>query len=178
MIEISYFYRTQRSGGVPPPHLKTETDPVSETLWFLICQRIPDDGQSENPCNPELLCCFLVRSVWHVACPGRTAITCGCPAHIVTLGDISPKHCIFQPVYFQSAPFAGLLGIRPQYIINVKPSDVVFLLTYSISSVFLKLETPFVHCQSCLLALSSSIVHSNSVWTMSLLIKASYINLL
>jgi hypothetical protein len=34
------------------PHLKTETDPVSETLCFLV-SRIPDDGQS--PKNPVIL---------------------------------------------------------------------------------------------------------------------------
>jgi hypothetical protein len=31
--------------GVFPPHLRTETDPVSETLCFLV-SRIPNDGQS------------------------------------------------------------------------------------------------------------------------------------
>jgi hypothetical protein len=31
--------------GVLPPHLRTEPDPVSETLCFLV-SRIPDDGQS------------------------------------------------------------------------------------------------------------------------------------
>jgi hypothetical protein len=31
--------------GVSPSHLRTETDPVSETLYFLV-SRIPDDGQS------------------------------------------------------------------------------------------------------------------------------------
>jgi hypothetical protein len=30
-----------------PPHLKTETDPVSETLCFLF-SRIPDDGQESK----------------------------------------------------------------------------------------------------------------------------------
>jgi hypothetical protein len=29
------------------PHLKTETDPVSETLWFLVF-RIPDFGSSRQ----------------------------------------------------------------------------------------------------------------------------------
>jgi hypothetical protein len=31
--------------GVSPPHLRTETDPVSEMLCFLVF-RIPDDGPS------------------------------------------------------------------------------------------------------------------------------------
>jgi hypothetical protein len=31
--------------GVFPPHLRTETDPVSETLCFLVSRR-PDDEQS------------------------------------------------------------------------------------------------------------------------------------
>jgi hypothetical protein len=44
----------------PPPHLRMETDPVSETLCFLV-SRIPDDGQSpilniihhrQNPLEP------------------------------------------------------------------------------------------------------------------------------
>jgi hypothetical protein len=30
--------------SLPPPHLKTETDPVSETLCFLVFT-IPDDAQ-------------------------------------------------------------------------------------------------------------------------------------
>jgi hypothetical protein len=33
----------------PPPHLRTGTDPVSETLFSLIFFRIPDDGQSPKP---------------------------------------------------------------------------------------------------------------------------------
>jgi hypothetical protein len=32
--------------GVSPPHLRTETYPVSETLCSLVLFRIPDDGQS------------------------------------------------------------------------------------------------------------------------------------
>jgi hypothetical protein len=31
-------------GVFPPPHLRTETDPVSETSYFLV-SRIPDDGK-------------------------------------------------------------------------------------------------------------------------------------
>jgi hypothetical protein len=46
LIEISSFYLTQQSRGLPPPRLKMETDPVSETLCFLVSYRIPDDGQS------------------------------------------------------------------------------------------------------------------------------------
>jgi hypothetical protein len=34
--------------GVLPPHLRTETDPVSETLCSLVF-RIADDGQSAKP---------------------------------------------------------------------------------------------------------------------------------
>jgi hypothetical protein len=44
VIEASSFYGTQQ-GRCLPPHLKTDTDPVSETLRFLV-SRIPDDGQS------------------------------------------------------------------------------------------------------------------------------------
>jgi hypothetical protein len=42
MTVVSSFLRTQQSRCLPPPHLRTETDPVSETLFF----RITDDGQS------------------------------------------------------------------------------------------------------------------------------------
>jgi hypothetical protein len=42
---------TQRSSCLPP-HLRTETHPVSETLCFLV-SRIPDDGKS--PKNPVIL---------------------------------------------------------------------------------------------------------------------------
>jgi hypothetical protein len=48
LIVHSYFLLEQFSTRqqVPSyPHLKTETDPVSETLWFLVF-RIPDDEQS------------------------------------------------------------------------------------------------------------------------------------
>jgi hypothetical protein len=31
---------------LPPPHLRTETDPLFETLCSLMFFRIPDDGQS------------------------------------------------------------------------------------------------------------------------------------
>jgi hypothetical protein len=41
------------------PHLKTETDPVSETLSSLV-YRIPDDGQS--PKNPVTLKCYTQSS--------------------------------------------------------------------------------------------------------------------
>jgi hypothetical protein len=34
-----------RIGVSPTPHLRTETDPVSETVCFLV-SRIPNDGQS------------------------------------------------------------------------------------------------------------------------------------
>jgi hypothetical protein len=37
---------------VYPPRLRTETDPVSETLCSLV-SRIPDDGQSPKPSNSE-----------------------------------------------------------------------------------------------------------------------------
>jgi hypothetical protein len=40
--------RPNRVGVFPPAHLRTETDPVSETLCFLV-SRIPDDGQSAKP---------------------------------------------------------------------------------------------------------------------------------
>jgi hypothetical protein len=35
----------------PPFHLRTETDPVSETSCFLV-SRIPDDGKVEKTSNP------------------------------------------------------------------------------------------------------------------------------
>jgi hypothetical protein len=47
VIDVSSFYGTQQSRSLPPPHLRTETDPVSETLCFLVF-RIPDDGQSSE----------------------------------------------------------------------------------------------------------------------------------
>jgi hypothetical protein len=34
--------------GIFPPHLTTETDPVSETSCFLV-SRIPDDGKGKTP---------------------------------------------------------------------------------------------------------------------------------
>jgi hypothetical protein len=37
-----------RVGVSPLPHLRTETDPVSETLCFLV-SRILDNGQSPKP---------------------------------------------------------------------------------------------------------------------------------
>jgi hypothetical protein len=39
------FSKKHNRVGVFAPHLRTETDPVSETLCFLV-SRIPDDGQS------------------------------------------------------------------------------------------------------------------------------------
>jgi hypothetical protein len=42
------------------PHLRTETDPVSETLYFLV-YRIPDDGKVQKTTNSEY---YL-----HVLCP-------------------------------------------------------------------------------------------------------------
>jgi hypothetical protein len=35
-------------GVFHPPHLRTDTDPVSEKLWF-VDSRIPDDGRSPKP---------------------------------------------------------------------------------------------------------------------------------
>jgi hypothetical protein len=40
-----------------PTHLRTETDPVSKTLCFLV-SRILDDGQVQNPSYPRLQTCF------------------------------------------------------------------------------------------------------------------------
>jgi hypothetical protein len=37
-----------RVGVSPPSHLRTETDPVSETLCFLL-SRIPGNGQNPKP---------------------------------------------------------------------------------------------------------------------------------
>jgi hypothetical protein len=47
LTEISSFYETQK-GRCLPPHLRTETDPVSKTLCCIVF-RIPDEGQSPNP---------------------------------------------------------------------------------------------------------------------------------
>jgi hypothetical protein len=118
----------------------------------------------QNPCNPELLYCFLVRSVSDslLALGGQPKHAAAQPV-LLPWGTSLQSIASFNQFYFQSSPFAILLGIRPQCIINVKPSDMVFLLTCSISSAFLKLETWFVHCRSCLLALSNSIIRSNSV---------------
>jgi hypothetical protein len=45
--------------GISPPHLRTETDPVSETLCSLVF-RIPDDRQSlKEPSNSE---CYTLSS--------------------------------------------------------------------------------------------------------------------
>jgi hypothetical protein len=37
---------------MPSLHLRTETDPVSETLYFLVF-RIPDDGEVQNLSDSE-----------------------------------------------------------------------------------------------------------------------------
>jgi hypothetical protein len=44
--------------GVSPPHLKAETDPVSETLC-LRDFRIPDNGQSPKTSNSEFFVLFI-----------------------------------------------------------------------------------------------------------------------
>jgi hypothetical protein len=50
-----------------PPHLRTETDPVFETLCFLV-SRIPDDGQSSKPSNSE---CYTPSSEpFRICCRG------------------------------------------------------------------------------------------------------------
>jgi hypothetical protein len=41
---LGYWILRNPTEYVFPPHLRTETDPVSETLWSLV-PRIPDDGQ-------------------------------------------------------------------------------------------------------------------------------------
>jgi hypothetical protein len=46
-----------------PFHLRTETDPVSETSCFLV-SRIPDDGEVKKPSNSVLQVCFIM---FHVA---------------------------------------------------------------------------------------------------------------
>jgi hypothetical protein len=45
MIEVKLFLRDPTEQMPPSPHVKMETDPVSETLCFLVF-RIPDDGPS------------------------------------------------------------------------------------------------------------------------------------
>jgi hypothetical protein len=47
MFVKAYSALLNRVGVASPPHLWTETDPVSETLCFLV-SRIPNDGQSTN----------------------------------------------------------------------------------------------------------------------------------
>jgi hypothetical protein len=42
----------------PSPHLNTETDPVSETLCFLVF-RIPDDGQTAEDWQFQILNVFF-----------------------------------------------------------------------------------------------------------------------
>jgi hypothetical protein len=54
--------------GVFPPHLRTETDLVSETLCFLV-SRIPDDGQSKKTVilSIRVSCCVaLVSAVLNI----------------------------------------------------------------------------------------------------------------
>jgi hypothetical protein len=51
MIEVSSFRGTQQSRCLPP-HLRTETDPVSETLCCIFF-RTPNDGHS--PKAPVIL---------------------------------------------------------------------------------------------------------------------------
>jgi hypothetical protein len=46
-IEVSSFKGMQHSRCLPLPHLRAETDPISETSRFLVC-RIPDDGKSQR----------------------------------------------------------------------------------------------------------------------------------
>jgi hypothetical protein len=45
VIEVTSFWGTQESMCLPPPHLRTETDPVSKMLCFLAF-RIVDNGQT------------------------------------------------------------------------------------------------------------------------------------
>jgi hypothetical protein len=49
MGPLQFFLRNRNP---PPPHLRTETDPVSEMLSSLV-PRIPDDGQSKKPSNSK-----------------------------------------------------------------------------------------------------------------------------
>jgi hypothetical protein len=42
VIEVSFVQGTQLSRCLPPPHLRMETDPFSETSCFLV-RRLPDD---------------------------------------------------------------------------------------------------------------------------------------
>jgi hypothetical protein len=45
---------------VATPHLKTETDPVSETLRYFVLLTIPDDGQSpKKTANPDSVGCLV-----------------------------------------------------------------------------------------------------------------------
>jgi hypothetical protein len=45
VIEVSSFWGTQSNRYLPPPYLRTETGPATETLCFLF-SRILDDGLS------------------------------------------------------------------------------------------------------------------------------------
>jgi hypothetical protein len=53
VIEVRSSYWNQQSRCLHPLHLRTETDPLSETLCSLVFFIIPDDGQSRKASSPR-----------------------------------------------------------------------------------------------------------------------------
>jgi hypothetical protein len=68
--------------GLPSPHLRTETDPVSETSCFLV-SRIPDNGKS-----PKIP---VIRSVIHHRQDPLESTVCESMSHC-------PSHILLHPV--------------------------------------------------------------------------------
>jgi hypothetical protein len=52
MTEVSSFQRTEQSKCLSPPHMRTETDPVSETLCSLEFRAM---DKSKNPVIPSAI---------------------------------------------------------------------------------------------------------------------------